>query len=307
MAGKRVIVTGATGLIGKAVCKGLRVRDYDVIVFTRDPESARASVPDAAEYVAWQAEETGAWATQIDGAWAIINLAGAPVAGKRWTDDYKRAIRDSRVIGTRGLVRAIAAANEKPQVLINGSAIGYYGARGATPLDEGAAPGDDFLADVVRDWEAEALEAEALGVRTALIRTGVVLDKDEGALALQKLPFQFFVGGPILPGTQWVSWIHLADEASIILFALEEEELRGPINAVAPAPQTNRAFSAALGGALGRPSWLPVPGFALRLALGEFAETIVTGQRVIPKKALEAGYEFRYGTSAAALGTIFDA
>lgn len=301
MAGKRVIVAGATGLIGKAVCKALQARGYDVVVFSRDPESARKKVPGAAEYVAWQPEEQGVWAGQIDGAWAVINLAGAPIAGKRWTDDYKRQIVDSRVIGTRGLVGAIAAAHERPQVLINGSAIGYYGARDAAPLDERAAPGDGFLARVVGDWEAEALKAEAFGVRTALIRTGVVLDKGEGALALQKLPFQFFVGGPILPGTQWVSWIHLADEVGIILHALEQEGLRGPINATAPAPQTNHDFSAALGHALGRPSWLPVPGLALKVALGEFADTVTTGQRVIPKKALEMGYEFQYGTSEEAL------
>jgi uncharacterized protein (TIGR01777 family) len=307
MAGKRVIVTGATGLIGKAVCKGLQARGYDVVVFSRDPAAARKTVPGAAEYVAWQPEEGGAWATQVDGAWAIINLAGASVAGRRWNDEYKRQIRDSRVIGTRGLVRAIAAAREKPQTLINGSAVGYYGARDATPLDEGAAPGNDFLAGVVREWEAEATKAEALGVRTVLLRTGVVLDKDEGALALQKLPFQCFVGGPILPGTQWLSWIHLADEVGIILFALEQEGVRGPINATAPAPQTNRDFSAALGRALGRPSWLPVPGFALKLALGEFADTVITGQRAIPKKALELGYAFQYSTSEAALRAAFGA
>lgn len=301
MAVKRVIVTGATGLIGKAVCTGLQVRGYDVVVFSRDPDSARKKAPGAVEYIAWQPEEGGAWAAQVEGAHAIINLAGASVAGQRWSDEYTRQIRDSRVIGTRGLVRAIAAAHERPQVLINGSAIGYYGARDATPLDEWAAPGSDFLAGVVREWEAEATKAEALGVRTALIRTGVVLDKHEGALALQKLPFQFFVGGPILPGTQWVSWIHLDDEVGIILFALEREGVRGPINAVGPAPQTNRDFSAALGGALGRPSWFPVPGFALKLALGEFADSVLTGQRVIPKKALEAGYEFQYSTSEAAL------
>ncbi len=306
MAGKRVIVTGATGLIGKEVCKGLQARGYDVVVFSRDTESARKKVRGAAEYVAWQPEEGGAWADRVDGAYAIINLAGASVAGKRWNDEYKRQIRDSRVIGTRGLVRAIAAAGERPQVLINGSAVGYYGARDATPLDERAAPGNDFLAELVREWEAEAMKAEALGVRTALIRTGIVLDKHEGALPLQKLPFQFFVGGPILPGTQWVSWIHLADEVGIILFALEQDGVRGPINATAPAPQTSRDFSSALGGALGRPSWLPVPGFALKLALGEFADTVVTGQRVIPKKALELGYEFQYSTSEAALRATFN-
>lgn len=300
-AGERVIVTGATGLIGREVCRELIARGYEVVVFSRDLDAARAKVPGAAEYVAWTPAESGPWAARLDGAWGVISLAGASIAGKRWNAEYKREIRDTRVSGTRGLVKAMAAAQEKPEVFISGSAVGFYGARDATPLDESATGGDDFLAGVVRDWEDAAREAEGLGIRTALIRTGIVLDKDEGALALQKLPFQFFVGGPILPGTQWISWIHLADEVGIILFALEEDGVRGPINATGPAPQTSHDFSAALGHALGRPSWLPVPGFALKVALGEFADTVVTGQRVIPKKALEAGYEFQYGTSETAL------
>ncbi len=304
-ANKRVIVTGATGLIGKEVCKELIARGYEVVVFSRDPDSARAKVPGAAEYVPWIPAESGPWAAHLDGAWGVISLAGASIAGKRWNEQYKREIRDSRVIGTRGLVKAMASAQRKPEVFISGSAIGFYGARDATPLDESAAPGDDFLASLVRDWEAAAQEAEGLGVRTALIRTGVVLDKTEGALAQQKLPFQFFVGGPILPGTQWFSWIHRDDAVGVILFALENEAVRGPINATGPTPQTNRDFSASLGKALGRPSWAPVPGFALKLIVGEFGETLKVGQRVIPKKAQELGYQFKYRTSDEALRQIF--
>ena len=303
--GKRVLVTGATGLIGKEVCKGLIARGYEVVVFSRNPDSARAKVPGAADYVSWTPAESGPWAAQLDGAWGVISLAGASIAGKRWDDGYKREIRDTRIIGTRGLVKAMAAAQEKPKVFISGSAVGYYGARDATPLDESANAGTDFLSGLVREWEDAAKEATGFGVRTAIIRTGIVLDKKEGALALQKLPFQFFVGGPILPGTQWVSWIHRDDEVGIILFALENEGAHGPINATGPVPQTSRDFSASLGKAMGRPSWIPVPGFALKIVVGEFSAGLTTGQRVIPKKAQELGYQFKYQTSEAALHQIF--
>lgn len=306
MAGKRVIVTGATGLIGKAVCQKLLARGDEVIVFSRNPDSARKKVSGAAEYVAWEPAQTGPWAAQVDGAWGVINLAGASLGGKRWNDEYKRQIRDSRIVGTRGLINAIGAAREKPHVLVNASAIGYYGPRDATPLDESAPPGDDFQALVCLDWEAAAIDAERFGVRTVLLRSGIVFDRREGALAQLKLPFQFFVGGPVLPGTQWLSWIHLADEVGLILFALEHEAVRGPLNATAPAPQTNRDFSAALARALRRPAWFPVPGFAVRLLMGEFADSVITGQRVLPKKALEMGYDFHYSTSEAALHAIFN-
>jgi uncharacterized protein (TIGR01777 family) len=304
IAGKRIVVTGATGLIGKAVCQELIARRYDVVVFSRDPAAAREHVSGAAEYVAWEPSETGPWAAKLDGAWGVISLAGASVAGKRWSEDYKRTLRETRIIGTRGLVRAMTVAKDRPAVFVSGSAIGYYGARDDTPLDESASAGHDFLARLVKDWEAEALQADALGVRTALIRTGVVLDRDEGALPQLKLPVQLFVGGPILPGTQWFSWVHLADEVGIILLALENERARGPINATGPAPQTNRDFYKTLGRVIGRPIWAPVPGFALKALVGEFADTLVTGQRVIPKKALEMGYEFKYATSEAALRAV---
>ena len=300
----RVVVTGATGLIGKPLCRRLIERGYQVVVFSRDPGAARKAVPGAADYVAWQPAESGAWAAAIDGAYGVIHLAGASVGGKRWSEEYKREIRDSRVTGTSGLVSTMAQARAKPRVFVSGSAVGYYGFRDDTRLDESAPPGDDFLAQVCRAWEHEALKAEEYSIRTVVVRTGVVLDKDEGALAALLPPYRMFVGGPILPGTQWFSWIHLADEVGIIMLALEDERARGPINATAPEPQTNRAFSTTLGRVLGRPSLMPVPGFGLRLLLGEFAETLVNGQRVIPKKAQELGYQFQYPTSEQALRQI---
>lgn len=301
---KRVVVTGATGLIGKAVCAELRRRGYSVVVFSRDPDSAQQQAPEAAEYVSWQAEESGPWAAALDGAHGVINLAGASIAGKRWTEAWKREIRRSRVVGTRGLVNAMREARQKPRVFVAGSAVGYYGPRDDTALDEDAAAGNDFLADVVREWEAESLRAADLGIRTALIRTGIVLDKDEGALPRMVLPVKLFVGGPVLPGTQYLSWVHLADEVGIIMLALEDERARGPINATAPEPQTNRDFYRTLGRVLGRPIWAPVPGFALRVIVGEAGELLTTGQRVIPKKARELGYQFQYPTAEGALRQV---
>lgn len=302
---KRVVVTGATGLIGKALCRVLLQRGYEICVFSRNPEAARAVVPGAAEYVAWQPDEAGPWAAAIDGAYAVVNLAGASIAGRRWTDRYKREIRDSRIIGTRGLVNAIAAAESRPRVLINPSGIDYYGDRGDTPLDENAEPGSGFLAQVCVEWEREASRAEEYGVRTVVVRNGIVLARGEGALSRLLLPFKLFVGGPILPGTQWWSWIHLADQIGITILALEDERVRGPINATAPQPQTNREFSRTLGRVLRRPALVPVPGFALRILLGEMADVLlIQSKRVLPEKARALGYEFKYPTSEEALRDI---
>jgi uncharacterized protein len=301
---KRIVVTGATGLIGKALCKRLLEQGYAVLVFARDVGKARAAVPGAAEYVAWQPEESGAWAAAIDGAHAVVNLAGPSLAGKRWNAEYKRYVRDTRVIGTRGLVSAMVNATVKPLAFVSSSAVGYYGFRDDTPLDEGASPGSDFLAQLCQAWEQEALKAMAQGIRTVIVRTGIVLDGKEGALPQLMLPFKLFAGGPILPGTQWMSWIHLADEVGIIMLALEDERARGPINATAPTPQRNRDFSKALGAAMGRPALMPVPGFALQIMVGEFAESLTTGQRVLPKKAEELGYQFKYPEVGQALRDI---
>ncbi|MEM8530654.1 MAG: TIGR01777 family oxidoreductase [Chloroflexota bacterium] len=302
---RRVVVTGATGLIGRALCKKLREHGYDVVVFSRSPDKARQAVPGATEYVAWQAAETGDWAKAIDGAYAVISLAGASIAGQRWNEAYKQELYDSRIVATRGLVKAMEQAQSKPEVFVSGSAVGYYGWSDDTPLDEDAAPGKDFLAQLCVDWEREAAAAEQLGIRTSMIRTGIVLDKDEGALSQLLLPFKMFVGGPVLPGTQWLSWIHLVDQVGIIMLALEDERVRGAINATAPAPQTNRDFSATLANVMGRPSWLPIPGFGLQLLFGEMADALlINGQRVLPHKADEYGYQFTYPNLEPALQEI---
>jgi len=322
--GQRVIVAGATGMIGRTLCAQLIAQGYQVVVFSRNPDSAQRAVPGAAEYVAWTATESGPWMGAVDGTHAVINLSGANVFAKRWSDRYKTEVRNSRVLGTRGLVNAMRVAKTKPAVFISGSAVGYYGFRDNTKLDESAPAGDDFLARVCVAWEAEARRARELGVRTVMLRTGIVLDAgkrglpiklsgagpsrpgfvldtEQGALPLMRLPFRFFAGGPIAPGSQWFPWVHIDDVVGLIMFALENEAVSGPLNANAPEPQTNKAFTKVLGKVLGRPSWLPVPGFALRLGLGPVADMLTKGQRVVPTKAEQHGYQFRFPTSEAAL------
>jgi uncharacterized protein (TIGR01777 family) len=301
---QRVIVTGATGLIGKALCKRLIEKGYAVVVFSRDPEQARRAVPGAAEYVAWSPAESGPWVGAVDGAYAVISLAGASIAGKRWSPSHKQAILNTRTLGTRGLVQAMAQAGRKPRVFISASGINYYGYRDDTKLVEGDPPGDDFLARVVQAWEGEAAKAEALGIRTVMIRSGIVLDQKEGALAKMMLPYHFFVGGPVLPGNQWYTWIHLADQVGIMVWALENEQVRGPVNATAPEPQTSKDFAATLGKVMGRPAWAPVPGFALRIVVGEAAQLLTSGQRVIPQKAQDLGYQFQFPTLEPALRDV---
>ncbi len=305
MESRRVIVTGATGFIGSRLVRELARRQYEVVVFSRNPARAREKVSGAADYVAWEPAEHGAWESALDGAGAVVNLAGASVGGKRWNANYKREIANSRIVGTRGLVNAIAVAKARPAALVSMSVIGYYGHRDATPLDESALPGDDFLARVGVAWEQEARKAEALGVRVFLPRTGIVLGEAGGALSLMALPIKCFVGGPIMPGSQYVSWIHVDDEIAILAQGLDDDRLAGPINATAPNPVTNREFNAALGRALGRPSWLPAPGFAVKAVVGEFAESVTTGQRVIPRRLLALGYEFKFPTLDAALRDIY--
>ncbi|MCS6840584.1 MAG: TIGR01777 family oxidoreductase [Roseiflexus sp.] len=301
-ASKHVIVTGATGLIGKALCRRLMARGDRVTVFTRRPDAARTLLPGAAQYVAWDAATGGAWESALATADAVVHLAGASIAGRRWTPAYKREIRESRTRSTRALVEAMARAAHRPSVFVCASGIDYYGPRGDELVDESFPPGRNFLAQVCVAWEGEACRAADLGVRTVMIRTGIVLDRREGALARLLLPFQLFVGGPILPGTQWWSWIHLDDEVGLIMRCIDDERASGPFNGVAPEPQRNRDFSATLGRVLGRPSWLPLPGFVLRLLLGEMAPALlIERQRAIPAKAQALGYQFAYPTLEPAL------
>ena len=275
----RAVVAGASGLIGTQLSRALRDRGDEVVALPRF-----GSAP---------------WS--VEGADAVVNLAGASVAGKRWTAAYKKEIEQSRVSSTRALVDAIAAARRKPRVLVNASAVGYYGGRGDEVLDERAAPGADFLANVSRQWEAEAQRAP---VRSVQLRTGVVLSANGGALAKMLPPFKAFVGGPIGSGKQWFPWIHIADEVGAIRFLLEREDARGPFNLTAPRPLTNRDFSRSLGRALRRPSLFPAPGFALRLALGEMADMLLYGQRAVPHRLLEHGYIFRWPEALGALREI---
>ncbi len=298
---KRVIVTGATGLIGKHLCRHLTDKGYAVVVFSRNAERARNTLPGMAEYVNWTPEVPGDWGQALEGAYGVVHLAGAPIFGKRWDAAYKAQIHDSRITSTRILVDALEATRTRPTVFICGSAVGYYGDTGNNEVNESSAPGDDFLARVCVAWEQEARRAETLGIRTVLLRTGIVLDAKEGALPQLVVPFRLFVGGPILPGTQWFPWIHIDDEVGLILLALEDARVSGPLNATAPAPQTNYDFARTLGKVVGTPSWLPVPGFSLKLLLGELADRLVEGQRAIPQKAHELGYSFQYPTSEQAL------
>jgi hypothetical protein len=292
-------ITGASGFIGSALCARLIQDGHALTLLTHGaPRDASASNK---RWLHWTPGAAGEWEKAIDGCDGIINLAGEPIATRRWTNRQKRKIRLSRVDATASLVGAIAKATKKPKFLISGSAVGIYGDCGNEPLTEQREPGDDFLASVCRDWEAQAAEAESLGCRVALLRTGIVLDAEGGALDAIARPFQFLVGGPLGSGKQWMSWIHLDDEIGIIKFIIENEQARGAINATAPNPVSNGDFSKALGRAMKRPSWFGVPAFGLRLMLGEMAEMLLTGQRAIPAAAQRLGYQFRFPELKAAL------
>jgi len=275
----RVLVAGASGLIGSALTRALRERGDAAVALPRF--------------------ESAPWS--VEGADAVVNLAGASVAGKRWSPAYKKEIEQSRVLTTRALVDAIRAAQRKPRVLINASAVGYYGGRGDEVLDESAAPGADFLANVGRQWEAEAQRAP---VRSVQLRTGIVLSARGGALEKMLPPFKAFVGGPVGSGRQWFPWIHLADEVAAILWCIDRE-VTGPVNLAAPGIVTMKEFAKALGRALHRPSWAPVPAAPLRILLGEFASALLEGQRAVPKKLLDSGFRFRFENVDAALRDLF--
>jgi uncharacterized protein len=292
----RVTVTGASGLIGSALVAELREQGAEVTVLSRNPSRAREEL--GVEAVGWDPLGEPAPLQALAGRDAVVHLAGENIA-QRWSEQAKRAIRDSRVVGTRNLFAGLQAAGEaeegqRPRTLISGSAVGYYGPRGEEPLDEDAPPGNDFLAETCVAWEAEAQQASTLGMRVVSVRTGVVLNRDGGALAKMLPPFKLGIGGPVAGGAQYMSWIHREDLVGMICAALDDERWSGPINATAPEPVSNREFSHALGHALHRPSLLPVPGFALGLLYGEMAEIVTTGARVVPAKALVLGYDFRH-------------
>jgi uncharacterized protein len=295
----KIAVTGATGFIGRSLCAELARRGHQVVALSRDPARARELLP-AAEAVAWGGESQPL--PPVD---ALVNLAGEPIAG-RWTDEKKRRIRESRVAGTRRLVAAIRSTEPRPAVLVSVSAVGYYGDRGEETLTEFSSSGDGFLADLCREWEAQAQQAVELGVRVARFRLGVVLAGDGGALRSMLLPFRLGLGGPLGSGRQWFSWVHRADVIGLLLFALETPAASGPINVVAPESVRNRDFTRTLGSILHRPTVLPAPAFALRLLLGEFAGELLGSQRVIPQQAQALGYPFRFPQLGPALREILN-
>ncbi len=300
----KIVVTGATGFIGRALVQKLLADGHYVTALTRDVARAARRLPVRCVCTAWDAHAPEPAALRA--ADVVVHLAGEGVTDARWTADRKRAIRASRVETTRALVDAIASlpAHERPRAFVSASAIGYYGARGDEELDERSAAGDGFLAEVCTAWEGEAFKARALDLRTVAVRTGVVLGAYGGALR-QMLPlFRVGVGGRIGPGTQWMSWIHLDDLVALLAWAVERPEVTGPVNGVAPAPVTNAAFTAALGHALGVPAFLPVPAAALRLALGEMSTVLLASQRVHPRAAEQLGFAFRYPRLEAALANL---
>jgi uncharacterized protein (TIGR01777 family) len=288
----RVAVTGATGRIGSALVRALQERGDDVTVLTRNPERARAALPGTTA-IEWDPMTGPAPAEALAGRDGVVHMAGEDVA-QRWTGDAKRRIRESREIGTRHLVAGIAAAEPRPRVLVSASAVGYYGPRGDEPVDESAAPGDDFLAQVCVAWEREAERAEELGVRVVRLRTGVVLDREGGALSKMLPFFRLGIGGPVAGGRQYMPWIHRDDVIGMQLAALDGEAWSGPVNTTAPEPVTNREFSRALGRALHRPALAPVPGLAVRVLYGDMAEIVTGGQRAVPRRARELGYQHRH-------------
>ena len=300
----RVVITGATGFIGRALCREL-CKDYEVIALSRDTIRAAESIGQWARAVEWDGRTAGSWFKQADGAFAIINLAGENVATGRWNESKKAGILHSRLDSTKAVLDAIKQVETKPSVVIQASAIGWYGPREDERLDENSAPGKGFLANVCRRIESGTEEIEKLGIRSAVIRTGVVLGRDGGAFARLVQPFRFYLGGHLGSGRQWFSWIHLDDEIAAIKFLMENEHLKGAFNLTAPEPVTMKEFCRILGNVMHRPAWLKVPSFAARLAFGEMAdEMLLTGQKVLPKRLLNTGFNFQYTNIKQALNDI---
>lgn len=291
----RILITGATGLVGTALQKSFVEKGYELLLASR-------SEPKSESYIQWSIEDGFAEHEKLEGLDAVVHLAGESVNGLRWTDEKKKAIRDSRVFGTRALVKALSQLKTRPKVLVAASAIGFYGERGDEELSESSTAGDTFLAEVAREWEGEARRAEDAGIRTVLLRTGIVLSKDGGALGTMLLPFKLGVGGVVGGGKQWMSWISLDDQIAAINFAIENENIRGAVNAVAPNPVTNEEFTKTLGEVLYRPTFLPLPEFVVSMALGEMGDALLLAStRVLPKRLEDAGFKFQYPELKSAL------
>jgi uncharacterized protein len=299
-----IIIAGGSGFLGSALARALAADGHDVTILTRRG-SAAAQPQSRTTFVSWTPDGTaGPWARTLDGAAAVINLAGESIAAKRWSAAQKQKLRDSRLMATRSLTAAIRQAARPPAAFISGSAVGYYGDRGDETLSEASPPGSDFLARLATEWEAAANDVTTL-TRVALVRTGIVLDRNGGALPKMLPPFRMFVGGPLGSGTQYMPWIHKDDWVRMVSWIVSTDAARGAVNATSPSPVTNAEFSKALGRVLKRPSILPAPGFALRIALGEMADALLlSGQRALPVRATDLGFSFRYSNIDEALASV---
>ena len=286
----KILITGASGLIGKALQRSFSEKGYEMLLAGR-------AEPKKANDIKWSVEDgfREEDRERLEGLDAVVHLAGEGIAGLRWTEEKKKAIRESRVKGTQNLVNMLAELDHRPRVLISGSAMGFYGDRGDEIVTETSKAGDNFLADVAKEWEAESRRAEDSGIRTVLLRTAIVLSKDGGALATMLMPFKLGVGGVVGTGKQWMSWVSLDDVVAIINFAIENEHLRGAVNVASPNPVTNEEFTKTLGDVLYRPTFLPLPEFAVNLMFGEMGDTLLLNStRVEPKRLKDAGYEFKF-------------
>ncbi|HYW18030.1 MAG TPA: TIGR01777 family oxidoreductase [Nodularia sp. (in: cyanobacteria)] len=303
----KVAITGATGFVGRSLVERLHKEGNRILVLTRNTSSAQKVFPPGAfpnvEIVAYTPTASGSWQDAIAGCDGVVNLAGEPIAEERWTPEQKQKILNSRKLGTQKIVEAIAKANPQPSVLVNASAVGYYGTSETATFDETSSSGNDFLAQVCQAWEAEAQKVKDAGVRLVILRLGIVLGSG-GALEKMITPFKLFAGGPLGSGRQWLSWIHLDDLVNLILQALTNPEISGLYNATAPNPVRMAGLSQSLGQVMQRPSWLPVPGFALEALLGDGAMVVLEGQQVIPKRTLEAGFKYEYPDLLPALTQI---
>ncbi|MEL6495781.1 MAG: TIGR01777 family oxidoreductase [Cyanobacteria bacterium J06623_7] len=302
----KIAITGATGLVGSRLVTQLSQAGHNILVFTRNPSKAQQVFPPASfsnlEIVSYTPQESGTWQQSVSGCDAVINLAGEPIA-ERWSPSQKQAIMESRQIGTRKLVEAIAMAEEKPQVLVSGSAIGYYGTSETAAFDETSGVGTDFLAQVCQNWEQEAQKVTEQGVRLVILRIGIVL-ANGGALGKMIGPFKMFAGGPIGSGKQWFSWIHRDDLVNLICKAVEDSSMSGTYNATAPNPVRMGKLCQTLGEVMNRPSWLPVPDFVLEVLLGDGAIVVLEGQQVLPKQTQSTGFDYQYPELKPALAEI---